>query len=216
MAATTALTEFDAGLAIRAEEASIIVELKAGSERAYDWLITRYHQPIYRLISSLLSNPADAADTTQEVFLKICRGMSSFRGGSSLKTWMYKIAIRESSNHRRWWGRHKAQEISLETPQGDDELQDGTLTLEDTLKDPGASPFENTMKSELRARVVKELWQMKESYRIAVILRDINGLSYEEIAQVTNTSLATVKTRLSRGRGVLKERLAGAEGASPK
>src|SRR5579871_6584717 len=83
-------------IAIRGEEASIIAELKSGSEEAYDWLIAHYHKPIYSLVYRILSDPADAADTTQEVFLKVFRGMKRFNGECSLKTWLYRIAIHEA------------------------------------------------------------------------------------------------------------------------
>ena len=83
-------------LAARAEEASIVAELKAGSEDAYEWLIAHYHQPVYSLVYRILNDPADAADTTQEVFLKIFRGIKRFHGEASLKTWVYRIALHEA------------------------------------------------------------------------------------------------------------------------
>ncbi len=96
-----------------------MAELKAGSEDAYAWLIGEFHQPIYSLVYRIVTDPADAADTTQEVFLKVFRGMKHFHGESSLKTWIYRIAMHEASNRRRWWFRHKAQETSIE-PAPDD------------------------------------------------------------------------------------------------
>ncbi len=94
---------------------AVIAELKAGSEDAYAWLVGEFHQPVYSLVYRILTDPADAADTTQEVFLKVFRGMKQFHGGSSLKTWIYRIAIHEASNRRRWWFRHKSKESSMET-----------------------------------------------------------------------------------------------------
>ena len=101
-------------MGIRAQESAIVAELKAGSEDAYAWLIGEFHQPIYSLVYRIVSDPADAADTTQEVFLKVFRGMKHFHGESSLKTWIYRIAVHEASNRRRWWFRHKAKESSIE------------------------------------------------------------------------------------------------------
>ena len=92
----------------------MVAELKAGSEEAFAWLVARYHQPIYSLVYRIVNDPADAADTTQEVFLKVFRGIKRFHGDASLKTWMYSIAIREAANQRRWWFRHKARETSIE------------------------------------------------------------------------------------------------------
>src|SRR5258708_9438951 len=105
MAGGATLGNIASAIAVRAEEASVIEELKSGSEEAYSWLIAHYHQPVYSLIYRILGDPADAADTTQEVFLKGFRGMKRFNGESSLKTWLYRIAGQEASNQRRWWFR---------------------------------------------------------------------------------------------------------------
>ncbi len=190
-------------ITIRAEEASIVAELKAGSEEAYEWLIARYHQPIYSLVYRILTDPADAADTTQEVFLKVFRGMKRFNGECSLKTWLYRIAIHEASNQRRWWFRHKSRETSMERQDGDG----NSFALCDTLEDPGESPLEILAHEEVRARVEQELKQVPEPYRSTLVLRDIEGLSYEEIAEVLELSLGTVKSRLIRGREALRKRL---------
>ena len=191
-------------IAVRAEEASIVAELKAGSEQAYDWLIAHYHQPIYSLVYRILSDPADAADTTQEVFLKVFRGMKRFNGQSSLKTWLYRIAIHEASNQRRWWFRHKSKETSMEAQEDEN---GNSFGLCQTLADPGEDPFELLAHEEIRARVEEELRQVSEPFRTVVLLRDIEGLSYEEVADVLQISLGTVKSRLIRGREALKKRL---------
>lgn len=208
LAGATTLGDLASAIGARAEEASVVAELKAGSEEAYAWLITQYHQPIYSLVYRILNEPADAADTTQEVFLKVFRGMQRFNGESSLKTWIYRIAVHEASNHRRWWFRHKAKETSVEPVDSGETSDNGPgLALKDTLVDERGTPFENAVKEELRARVEEELKQVQEPYRTTVILRDIEELSYEEIAEVTETSLGTVKSRLMRGREALKKRL---------
>ena len=204
MAGAAALGNLASAIAVRAEEASIIAELKSGSEEAYAWLITHYHQPIYSLVYRILSDPADAADTTQEVFLKVFRGMKRFNGESSLKTWLYRIAIHEASNQRRWWFRHKSKETTMEASPDENGNSYGIC---DTLVDKGQSPFEQVAHEEVRARVDHELQQVSEPYRTTVILRDIEGLSYEEIAEVLQVSLGTVKSRLIRGREALKKRL---------
>lgn len=191
-------------IVVRTEEASIVEELKAGSEEAYNWLITHYHQPIYSLVYRILTDPADAADTTQEVFLKVFRGIRRFNGECSLKTWIYRIAIHEASNQRRWWFRHKSKETSMEAHQ---DWEGNSFGLCDTLIDRGESPLEIFSHEEIRARVGNELKQVSEPYRTTVVLRDIEGLSYEEIADVLQISLGTVKSRLIRGRDALKKRL---------
>jgi RNA polymerase sigma-70 factor, ECF subfamily len=205
MAGATTLADLASAIAVRAEEASVVAELKAGSEEAYAWLVAHYHQPIYSLVYRVLNDPADAADTTQEVFLKVFRGMQRFHGESSLKTWMYRIAIHEASNRRRWWFRHKSRETSIEPEPVQEDA--GLPGLKDTLADDGESPFESIAHEEVRARVEAELRQLPEPYRTTVILRDIEELSYEEISEVMQVTLGTVKSRLMRGRDALKKRL---------
>src|SRR5215468_11034995 len=147
MAGVTALGNIASAIGIRAEEASIVAELKAGSEEAYNWLVAHYHQPIYSLVYRILTDPADAADTTQEVFLKVFRGIKHFHGQSSLKTWIYRIAVHEASNRRRWWFRHKAKETSMEP-------LDNTLessSVREALIDESESPFDSAAHEEVRA-----------------------------------------------------------------
>jgi RNA polymerase sigma-70 factor (ECF subfamily) len=205
MAGATTLGNFAGALGVPAEEATMVAELKAGSEQAYAWLIAQFQQPIYSLVYRIVADPADAADTTQEVFLKVFRGMKHFNGGSTLKTWVYRIAVHEASNRKRWWFRHKSREISIEP----EEQVDGKsgLALKDALVDRGDSPLENVAQQELKARVESELRQLDEPFRTTVVLREIEELSYEEIAEIMETSLGTVKSRLTRGREALKKRL---------
>jgi RNA polymerase sigma-70 factor, ECF subfamily len=201
-AGVATLGDLAGAIPVRGEEASILAELKSGSEEAYAWLIDRYHQPVYGLVYRMLNDPADVADTTQEVFLKVFRAMPRFHGEASLKTWIYRIAIHEASNHRRWWFRHKGRETSMERDPA------RASSLKETLPDPGRSPFDNVAQEEVRAKVEAELRQLAEPFRTTVILRDIEGLSYEEIAEILEVSLGTVKSRLTRGREALKKRLA--------
>lgn len=204
MAGAVTLGNIASAMAVRAEEASIVEELKSGSEEAYAWLVAHYHQPVYSLIYRIVSNQADAADTTQEVFLKVFRGIRHFNGESSLKTWLYRIAVHEASNQKRWWFRHKSRETSMETQQ---DSEGNSFGLCDVLMDQNDSPLEACAHEEVRARVELELKQVPEPYRTTVVLRDIEGLSYEEVAEVLQISLGTVKSRLIRGREALKKRL---------
>src|SRR4030081_597874 len=132
MAGAITLVELASAIGARAEESTVIAELKAGSEEAYSWLIGEFHQPIYGLIYRIVNDPSDAADTTQDVFLKVFRGMKHFHGESSLKTWIYRIALHEAANRRRWWFRHKAQETTIEPAEADD----SGFCLGDRLVDP--------------------------------------------------------------------------------
>jgi len=207
MAGATTLGDLAGAIGIRAQQSAIVAELKAGSEDAYAWLIGEFHQPIYSLVYRIVTDPSDAADTTQEVFLKVFRGMKHFHGESSLKTWIYRIAVHEASNRRRWWFRHKAKETSIEPNQ--EERGPGSAAMRDTLMDEGESPFDMVVHEEVRARVEEELRQISEPYRTTVILRDLEEMSYEEIAEITDVSLGTVKSRLTRGREALRRRLTG-------
>ena len=202
-------------LTLQSEEAALIAELRAGSEEAFAWLIARFHQPIYSLLARTVHDRADAADLTQEVFVKVFRGVGSFHGESSLRTWIYRIALREASNQRRWWMRHKQQEVAI-----DQEMQEGEsgtpATLKDRLVDPSESPYDAVVHAENRARVEAALSQVPEPFRTTLILRDIEGFVYEEVAEIEGVSLGTVKSRLVRGRACMKRLLtAQAPGKSP-
>ncbi|AXC13564.1 RNA polymerase sigma factor RpoE [Acidisarcina polymorpha] len=197
-----------AGIAvIRPEESAIIAELKAGSEEAFAWLIATYHQPLYSLVARTVPDPADAADLTQDIFIKIYRGIGSFRGNSSLRTWIYRIALHEALNQRRWWSRHKRQEVTIEAESGD--TSDGQpISIKDTLIDGHQSPFDFAAAQQVRDRVEEQLRRLPEPFRTVVVLRDIEGFAYEEIADILGINLGTVKSRLMRGRAQLKTLLA--------
>jgi RNA polymerase sigma-70 factor, ECF subfamily len=194
-------------ITIHSEEAALVEELQAGSEEAFAWLIAHYHQPIYSLLARMLIDRADAADLTQDVFVKVFRGVGSFHGQSSLRTWIYRIALREASNQRRWWMRHKQQEVPIEQESADPD-SGSPLRIKEMLVDRGESPFEAAVHSENRARVEEALRQVPEPYRSTLILRDIEGFVYEEVAEMQGVNLGTVKSRLVRGRAYLKTLLA--------
>src|SRR5450432_3546709 len=215
MQVAIALGHIASVIRVPSEENGIVSELKAGSEEAFAWLIAKYHQPIYSLVARTIPDPADAADLTQDVFIKIYRGIGSFNGDSSLRTWIYRIALREASNQRRWWSRHKRQEVTIETEFG--QTSDGyPLCLKDTLIDAHESPFDLAAHEEVRARVEEELRGVPEPFQAVVVLRDIEGFSYEEVAEILGVNLGTVKSRLMRGRAHLKARLAGFAEAAAK
>ncbi len=203
MQAGTSLGNLVSAIGIHTEEAALIADLKAGSEEAFGLLIAQYHQPIYSLIARSLTDPGDAADITQEVFIKVFRGIRSFHGDCSLRTWLYRIALREASNQRRWWSRHKRQEITIDSPVRDSS-EETEPSLAALLADKGYTPFEFAAQNELRSRVENALRQVPEAFRTVVVLREIEGMSYDEIAEVLNCNLGTVKSRLTRGRTALR------------
>ena len=192
-------------LALQSDEAALIAELRAGSEEAFAWLIARYHQPIYSLLARMVQDRAEAADLTQEVFVKVFRGVGNFHGESTLRTWVYRIALHEASNQRRWWGRHKRQELTIDAPLDNDEGE--TFCLADALATRDASPYDCAARSEVRAHVEAALRTIPEIFREVVILREIEGFGYEEIAEILNVNLGTVKSRLTRGRAALRDAL---------
>jgi RNA polymerase sigma-70 factor (ECF subfamily) len=202
VADTTVGLHLDACLFSVPEEDVLVTALCQGVEEAYEILIQRYQQPVYNLVCRLLNDPSDACDIVQEVFLKVFRNIGSFRGNSSLKTWIYRIAVNEAYNHRRWFSRHQRQEIAMGA-------EEGMLSYEDSLADPGRTPFDQAADHETRALVEAALEKLNAKFRAAVVLRDIEDLSYEEIATVLDVSLGTVKSRILRGREALRKVLEG-------
>ncbi|MGB7191354.1 MAG: sigma-70 family RNA polymerase sigma factor [Acidobacteriaceae bacterium] len=207
MQAGLAVGNLASAIGIRPEETAVVQQLKAGSEDAFAWLIATYHQPIYSLVARTIPAGADAADVTQEVFVKIYRGISSFHGDASLRTWIYRIALHEASNQRRWWTRHRRQEVTIEAETGDSS-EGHPLCIKDTLVDEHESPFDMAAQGEMRERIEAALREIPQAFRAVVVLRDLEGFAYEEIAEILNVNLGTVKSRLMRGRAYLKAQLA--------
>src|ERR1035441_4108443 len=195
-------------LTLRTEEAALVDELRAGSEEAFAWLIARFHQPIYSLLARTVPDRAEAADLTQEVFVKVFRGVGNFHGESSLRTWIYRIALHEASNQRRWWMRHKQQEVAIEQEMTAPE-SGPAMRLKETLVDPAQSPYEMAVHAENRKFVEAALNQVPEPFRTTLILRDIEGFVSEQVATMQGVNLGTVKSRLVRGRAALKAILTG-------
>lgn len=182
------------------DEAELVTNLQSGSDAAFNWVVNFYHASVYNVVFGILGDRNDAADVTQEVFLKAFRGIGGFRQGSSLKTWLYRIAVREALNQRRWWRRHRRNEVSIDAPPDENQAPN-------ELEDLDATPYEQFATREIQSAVRDALKELPEAYRSAVLLRDLEGLSYEEVAEVLEISVATVKTRILRGRRALKQSL---------
>ena len=208
MQAGTLVGNLASAIGMTTEDAALIADLKAGSEEAFAFLIAQYHQPLYSLIARSLNDPADAADITQEVFIKVFRSIRGFHGEASLRTWLYRIALHEASNQRRWWSRHKKQEITIDSSFSsfqDEEDEGGAgLCLSATLADHANSPYDRAAQAETRERIESALRQLPEVFRTVVILREMEGFAYDEIAEILNVNLGTVKSRLTRGRSALR------------
>jgi RNA polymerase sigma-70 factor (ECF subfamily) len=176
--------------------------LRAGEENAYERLIERFQTPVYNLAWRLLSDPSDASDVVQEVFLKIFRNIEHFRGDSTLRTWVYRIAVNESHNRRRWLFRHRRGETGI-----DDNFEDNE-SRERPLMDSGETPFDFTMNREAQILLEEGLAAINPVFRAALVLREIEDMSYDEIAEILEVSIGTVKSRIMRGREALRRYLA--------
>lgn len=183
------------------DDARLLDGLRDGEEWAYETLILRFQQPVFNLVSRLLKDPSEACDVVQDVFLKVFRKVGSFRGESSLKTWMYRIAVNEAHNHCRWYGRHRRQEVGLESS------EESGRSYRDTLPATGCSPYEYVLGRETHGLIEAALANLNPSFRAVVVLRDVEDLSYEEISEVLQVPLGTVKSRILRGREALRNEL---------
>ena len=202
-------TERTAETAAEAEDARLIESLRAGCEGAYEELLTRFQQPVYTLALRLLNDSSEACDVVQEVFLKVFRNIGTFRGQSSLKTWIYRITVNEAHNTRRWFFRHRRREVELDTS------PDEVRNWKEIIPDRNRSPFDVAFEGEQHVMIEAALGRINPIFREAVILRDITDQSYEEIADILGVSLGTVKSRILRGREALRDELASSLKSSP-
>lgn len=185
------------------EEATFVGELQAGSEEAFAYLLMIYQNPIFNLVSHILTDEADAPDVLQDVFVKVFKGVRQFHGASSLKTWIYRIAVHEASNHRRGWlRRHWREPFSV------DDAEVGIEVVGTVDQQRAENPYLVLEQAERKEVVKRALASLAQPYRTVVVLREIEGLSYEEIAQVVGVAEGTVKSRLMRGRELLRRKLA--------
>ncbi|MGH9328394.1 MAG: RNA polymerase sigma factor [Terriglobia bacterium] len=185
------------------EEAALVADLQAGSEEAYAYLLQVYRNPIYNMMFHIIGDEGGAADALQNAFIKIIRGIRQFRQTSSLRTWIYRIAVHEALNYRRGWFRR----LKHETPLLED--RDNLHPTAGAEATSPATPYELMEQSERREMVRRALLSLAEPYRTAVVLREMENLSYEEIAEILGVAEGTVKSRLKRGRELLRRKLAG-------
>lgn len=183
------------------EDQRLVSGLQAGDEEAYERLIHRFQTPVYNLAYRLLNDTGDAGDVAQEVFLKIFRNVGSFRAESSLRTWVYRIAVNEAYNRRRWIFRHRRGETGI-----DENFEDSDVR-ERPLLDTGETPFDFTMNREAQILLEEGLMSLDPRFRTALVLREMEEMSYEEISAVLQVSLGTVKSRILRGREALRRYL---------
>ena len=188
-------------------ETQFIERLKRGDAAAFETLVNERSGEIFGLLYRLTENVEEARDLTQETFLRAFQSIAHFRGESDLRTWIYRIAINQARNRWRWWRRRRREAtVSIDAP----EIGGGRLGLVATLKaNTVRDPEQNTLLSEREQALKKALSTLKRVYRETVILRDIEGFAYEEIAATLEISVGTVKSRLARGRQELRRKLEG-------
>jgi len=186
---------------VSAEEALFVLRLKANEDAAYDELVRNFHAQIFHVAFRMLGDSGDAADVAQEIFLKVFRNINGFKGESSLKTWIFRIAFSEILNRLRWWKRrHRQSTVSLDADYGDG--GNGYY-----VSDARPTPEQALESKEQEEAIQTALGKISGDHRSIIILRDIEGFSYGEIADVLGISIGTVKSRLARGRADLKKSL---------
>ena len=190
----------------RVQDGQFIERLKRGESAAFETLVSERSGEIYGLLYRMTENPEEARDLTQETFLRAFQSIRSFRGDSDLRTWIYRIAINQARNRWRWWRRRRRDStVSIDSTD-----ENGRPALVATLKAENVqSPEQDTLAHE-RERILRNaLKGLRRVYRETVILRDIEGFAYEEIAVALDISVGTVKSRLARGRQELRSKLEG-------
>ena len=186
-------------------EAEFIERLKRGEAAAFEELVAARSGEIYGLLFRMTENRDEARDLTQETFLRAFQSIGRFRGEADLRTWIYRIAINQARNRWRWWRRRRRDStVSLEATQGET-----GQTVMATLAEASANPEQQTLAHERESALRSALHRVGRAYRETVILRDIEGFSYEEIATTLGINVGTVKSRLARGRQELREKLEG-------
>ena len=189
--------------AVSTAEAEFIDKLKKGDAAAFDTLVTRYTNDIFILLFRITGDAEEAGDLTQETFISVYRSVGKFRGESDLKTWLFRIAVNQSRNRFRWWKRRRRDTtISLDAPFGDSETP-----IHETLSGNQANPEEKILQRERERVLMNALRNLPDVFREAVVLCDVEGLSYEEIAAVLEINIGTVKSRIARGRDELRRKL---------
>jgi RNA polymerase sigma-70 factor (ECF subfamily) len=181
-------------------EAALIQRCATRDEAACAELVSEHQRMVYQLSLNLLSDHNEALDLSQEVFLRVFRTLHSFRGHSTLRTWIYRIVVNQARNRQRWWRRrHRAQQVSL-----DEHIRDHG---EFPSPGNGGSPDRALGQKQLAERLRAALERLPFDQKTALVLREIDGLSYEEIGFSLGIAVGTVKSRLARAREALRGQL---------
>lgn len=179
---------------------SVLVEkVQNGDKKAFDLLVLKYQNRVINLVSRYVRDVTDAQDIAQEAFLKAYRALPNFRGDSAFYTWLYRIAINTAKNHVASRAR-RPQEVQ---PIGSD---DETYDLDDALKETD-TPENLLLTDEIQETILNAIDELPEDLRVAIILREVEGLSYDEIAETMTCPIGTVRSRIFRAREAIDIRL---------
>jgi len=183
------------------EDFELLTKFKKGDQHAFELLVRKYKTTVYNTIYSIIGNAQEADDIAQEVFLKVYTKAGSFKGKSSFSTWLYRITVNKCLDELR---KRNNKIISYETGFNEEEK----LKLKDVLASREKDSTEELIQNELQDIIQKAMNSLPEKYRIILTLKEIEGLSYNEISRVMKISLGKVKIWLFRARQKLKEKLA--------
>jgi RNA polymerase sigma-70 factor, ECF subfamily len=189
-----------------ASDDQFLERLRRGEAAAYELLVAEQSGDVYALLFRLTNDAEEARDLTQETFLRAFQSINRFRGDSTLKTWIYRIAINQARNRWRWW-RRRRRDATVSLDATDDRRETPLAATLPSVHSP--NPEQETLAREREQQLSDALLGLRRSYREAVILRDVEGFSYEEIAGTLQISIGTVKSRISRGRLELRKKLEG-------
>ena len=196
-----AVNELDHDVVINGQESLFVLRLKANEDAAYDELVRTYHASIFHVAYRMLGDAGDASDAVQEIFVKVFKNIQGFRGDSALKTWIFRIALSEILNRLRWWKRRfRSSTVSL-----DEKPEENRSPIQ--IADLRPSPHQVLESKEREQAIQQALTRLSGEHRSILILRDIEGFSYNEISDVLGVSIGTVKSRLARARADMRKSL---------
>jgi len=199
-----AYNDLDQASGVNAEESLFVLRLKANEDAAYDELVRGYHASIFHVAYRMLGDAAEASDVVQEIFLKVFRNIGGFKGEAALKTWIFKIAFSEILNRlRSWKRRYRYATVSLD----DNPSAKRNGHNSPYVADSKPTPEEVLESKEQETAIQQALSRLSSDHRSIIVLRDIEGFSYSEIADVFGISIGTVKSRIARARSDLKKSL---------
>lgn len=195
----TALTMDTARMGENELDRALVERVQQGDKRAFDLLVRKYQHKLIGLISRYVRSHAECEDIAQEAFIRAWRAIGSFRGDSAFYTWLYKIAVNTAKNHLVAMGRRP--------PSGDVDADEAEFMAGGERMQDGATPEHELMRQEIEQSVFSTVQALPEELRTAITLREVDGLSYDEIAEAMGCPIGTVRSRIFRAREAIDEKL---------